>query len=82
MLCKFRPLQRADKRSVCPPYILEGAYIRITFLNMSYRVFSSWIYSEVNEDKEIVESYEFRFINIEEETMDMTKECYLDKAYS
>lgn len=56
------------------PYLLGGAFIRITFLDMPNRVFSSWIYSEVNEDKEIVESYEFRSISIEEETTDMTKE--------
>ena len=59
------------------PYLLGGALIRITFLDMPDRVFSSWIYSEVNEDKEIVESYEFRSINIEEETTDMTKEDIL-----
>lgn len=59
------------------PYLLGGALIRITFLDMPDRVFSSWIYSEVNEDKEIVESYEFRSISIEEETTDMTKEDIL-----
>lgn len=59
------------------PYLLGGAFIRITFLDMPNRVFSSWIYSEVNEDKEIVESYEFRSISIEEETTDMTKEDIL-----
>ena len=47
------------------------------YLDMPNRVFSSWIYSEVNEDKEIVESYEFRSISIEEETTDMTKEDIL-----
>lgn len=31
------------------PYILGGAYIRITFLDMPDRVFSSWIYSNVDE---------------------------------
>lgn len=59
------------------PYLLGGVFIRITFLDMPNRVFSSWIYSEVNEDKEIVESYEFRSISIEEETTDMTKEDIL-----
>lgn len=59
------------------PYLLGGAFIRITFLDMPNRVFSSWIYSEVNEDKEIVESYEFRSISIEEETTDITKEDIL-----
>lgn len=58
-------------------YLLGGALIRITFLDMPDRVFSSWIYSNVDEKKEIVESYEFRSISIEEETIDMTKEDIL-----
>lgn len=59
------------------PYLLGGAFIRITFLDMPDRVFCSWIYSEVDEDKETVESYEFRFISVEEETTDMTKDDIL-----
>ncbi|WP_304264906.1 hypothetical protein [Phocaeicola plebeius] len=59
------------------PYLLGGALIRITFPDMPDRVFSSWIYSNVDEKKEIVESYEFRSISIEEETTDMTKEDIL-----
>ena len=59
------------------PYLLGGALIRITFLDMPDRVFSSWIYSNIDEKKEIVESYEFRSISIEEETIDMTKEDIL-----
>ena len=58
-------------------YLLGGALIRITFLDMPDRVFSSWIYSNVDENKEIVESYEFRSISIEEETTGMTKEDIL-----
>ena len=58
-------------------YLLGGALIRITFLDMPDRVFSSWIYSNVDENKEIVESYEFRSIGIEEETTGMTKEDIL-----
>ena len=59
------------------PYLLGGALIRITFLDMPDRVFSSWIYSNVDEKKETVESYEFRSISIEEEKTDMTKEDIL-----
>ena len=44
---------------------------------MPDRVFSSWIYSNVDEKKETVESYEFRSISIEEERTDMTKEDIL-----
>lgn len=58
-------------------YLLGGAFIRITFLDMPDRVFSSWVYSNVDENKEIVESYEFRSIGIEEETTGMTKEDIL-----
>ena len=59
------------------PYLLGGAFIRITFLDMPDRVFSSWVYSNVDEKKEIVENYEFRSISIEEETTGMTKEDIL-----
>lgn len=59
------------------PYLLGGVLIRITFLDMPDRVFSSWIYSNVDEQKGIVESYEFRSISIEEERTDMTKEDIL-----
>ena len=58
-------------------YLLGGALIRITFLDMPDRVFSSWVYSNADEKKETVESYEFRSISIEEERTDMTKEDIL-----
>ena len=59
------------------PYLLGGGLIRITFLDMPDKVFSSWIYSNVDEQKEIVESYEFRSISIEKETTGMTKKDIL-----
>ena len=58
-------------------YLLGVALIRITFLDMPGRVFSCWIYSNVNEEKKTVESYEFRSISIEEERTDLTKEDIL-----
>lgn len=58
---------------ILTPILVRCALIRITFLGMPDRVFSSWIYSNVDEKKEIVESYEFRSISIEEETTGMTK---------
>lgn len=58
-------------------YLLGGVLIRITFLDMPDRVFSCWIYSNVDEKKETVESYKFRSISIEEEKTDMTKEDIL-----
>ena len=59
------------------PYLLGGVLIRITFLDMPDKVFSSWIYSNVDEQKEFVESYEFRSISIEKETTGMTKKDIL-----
>ncbi len=59
------------------PYLLGGAFIRITFLDIPNRVFNAWIYSNVDEKTEVVESYEFRSIVIEEERTDMTKEDIL-----
>lgn len=58
-------------------YILGGAFIKITFLDMPDRVFSCWVYSCVDEEKETVISYDFRFIAIEEERTGMTKEDIL-----
>ena len=59
------------------PYLAGGAFIQIVFLDMPDRVFSSWIYSNVDEERRIVESYECRSIRIEEETTGMTKEDIL-----
>lgn len=60
------------------PYLLGGVLLRIIFIDNPNRVFSCWIYSYVNEQKGIIEDYELRFINIEEEKNDMTKEDILE----
>ena len=36
------------------PDLLGGVFIRITFLDMPDRIFGSWIYSSVNEEKGVV----------------------------
>ena len=46
------------------PYLLGGAFIQITFLDMPDRVLRSWVYSNVNEWKGTVESYEIRYISL------------------
>ena len=58
-------------------YLLGGVLIRITFLDMPDRVFSSWIYSNVAQQKETVESYKYRPSSIEKEKTDMAKEDIL-----
>ena len=62
---------------ILTPISWGGVLIRITFLDMPDRAFSCWIYSNVDEKKETVESYKFRSISIEEEKTDMTKEDIL-----
>lgn len=56
------------------PDLLGGVFIRITFLDMPDRIFGSWIYSSVDEEKGVVESYELHSISIEEGRTHMTKE--------
>jgi hypothetical protein len=60
------------------PYLLGGAFIRVTFIDSPDRVFDCWVYSNVDEENEVVESYELRSITIEDENTGMTKEEILN----
>ena len=59
------------------PCLLGGMFIRVIFFDMPDRVFSSWVYSDVDEEKEVVVGYEFRFIRIEDTKTEMTQEDIL-----
>lgn len=59
------------------PYLLGGMFIRVIFFDMPDRVFSSWVYSDVDEEKEVVIGYEFRSIRIEDTKTGMTQEDIL-----
>lgn len=59
------------------PFMLGGAFIQIVFLDMPDKVFGSWVYSIVNEEKGKVESYVFRSISIEEGESGFTREDIL-----
>ena len=59
------------------PSFYGGLNVRIIFFDMPDRIFTSWIYSSVNEEKGIVENYEFRSIHIEEETTGLTQDDIL-----
>lgn len=48
------------------PYLLGGVFLRITFLDMPDRVFSAWIYSNVDEKNGTIESYEIHSIDLDE----------------
>ena len=56
------------------PDLFGGVFIRITFLDMPDRIFGSWVYSSVDKEKGVVESYEVHSISIEEKRTNMTKE--------
>lgn len=56
------------------PYILGGMFIQISFIEKPNKVFSTWVYSEVNEKTEVVSNYECRGIRLEDYESDLTKE--------
>ena len=56
------------------PDLFGGVFIRITFLDMPDRIFGSWVYSSVDKEKGVVESYEVHSISIEEKRTNMTKD--------
>ena len=60
------------------PYMLGGAFIRIIFLDLPSRIFESWVYSGVNEEKEEVAGYEVRGVHLDKEVYDFKKEEILE----
>ncbi len=56
------------------PAIFGGAYIQIIFLDLPNRVFTAWVYSDVDEEERTVSNYQLRTIDIEEATLEITKE--------
>ncbi|MDE5710196.1 MAG: hypothetical protein K2I27_03455 [Bacteroides sp.] len=55
-------------------FMLGGVLIYVTFLDMPKAVFSAWVYSDVNEEKEVVSNYVVRYMMMEEEKTTFTKE--------
>ena len=56
------------------PYMLGGTFIRIIFIDLPSRIFESWVYSEVNEEKEEVTGYEVRGVHLDKEIYDFKRE--------
>ena len=56
------------------PYLLGGAFIQFSFIEKPNKVFSVWVYSEVDEKTEIISNYECRGLRLEEYESDYTKE--------
>lgn len=55
-----------------------GAFIDIIFLDLPNRVFSSWVYSYVDEETNVITGYEVRSVTIQEELIEISKEEILN----
>lgn len=55
-----------------------GAFIDIIFLDLPNRVFSSWVYSYVDEETNVITGYEVRSLTINEELIENTREEILN----
>lgn len=55
-----------------------GAFIDIIFLDLPNRVFSSWVYSYVDEETNVITGYEVRGVTINEELIENTREEILN----
>lgn len=56
------------------PYLLGGAFIQFSFIEKPNKVFSVWVYSEVDEKTEVISNYECRGLRLEEYESNFTKE--------
>lgn len=59
------------------PFLLGGLYIQFVFLDSPDDIFSSWVYSYVDEDTESITGYEVHGVKIEDEKSGFTKEKIL-----
>lgn len=55
-----------------------GAFIDIIFLDLPNRVFSSWVYSYVDEETNVITGYEVRSVTINEELIENIREEILN----
>ena len=60
------------------PYIMGGAFIQVCFIDCPNKIFASWVYSEVDEEKEIVLGYSCRGLSLQTEDSGFTKERILE----
>jgi len=56
------------------PFIAGGLYVSIVFLDNPTNVFTAWVYSDVDEEKEKVLNYYVKSMRIYEEPIELTKE--------
>ena len=60
------------------PYLLGGLFIRIMFVDSPNNIFSAWVYSEVDRDREVVTGYSIRGIRLEDDNSGITKSQILE----
>lgn len=60
------------------PYIMGGAFIYFVFIENPAKVFAVWVYSGVDEEREVVVDYECRSIRMLEKESGFTKEEILE----
>ena len=56
------------------PYIMGGVFIQFCFIDSPNKIFSTWVYSKVDEETETVYDYECNGLEMEEYESDLTKE--------
>ncbi len=56
------------------PYLLGGVFIQFCFVENPSKIFSVWVYSDVDEEREKVLGYDCKSIQLEDYEMDLTKE--------
>ena len=56
------------------PYLLGGTFIQFSFIEKPNKVFSVWVYSEVDEKTKIISNYDCRELRLEEYESGLTKE--------
>lgn len=54
------------------PFLLGGLFIEFIFVDKPEKIFSVWVYSEVDEQKESVTGYSVRSIQLEEQSSGFT----------
>lgn len=59
------------------PFLLGGLFIQFVFIDSPDDIFSSWVYSDVDEETESVTGYEVHGVKIEEGKSGFTKERIL-----
>lgn len=54
------------------PFLLGGLFIEFMFVDKPEKIFSAWVYSEVDEQKESVTGYSVRSIQLEDQSSGFT----------